>query len=182
MPIAAVVACAHRAPTSLTVLPSDSTKLDLTGTWEVVFHVTERGEMRNSARRPRTSTAVGRMRLSPFQSPPSNPRYPQYKDWPRWVGVIHAPFASLLQAPPYPLGYTDHVTQDSLRVGARVDSGQIRLDLIGDGCSDCGNIEAVGSLRRDDIGGRWGQEFFGTGDAGTWSMHRVHNATNDDKP
>lgn len=182
MTIAGTVACVHRAPTSLSPRSSDHTTLDLAGTWEVVLHVTERGDVRDSTRSPTISTAVGRMRLSPFHQPPPDPRYPLYNDWPRWVGVIHAPFTSLLQVPPFQLGRGNHMTQDSLRVGVRVDSGRVRLDMIDAGCSDCGNIEATGSLQHNDIGGRWSQEFFGTGDAGTWSMRRVRDSTNDDKP
>lgn len=161
-------------------LLADSTRLDLSGTWDVVFHVTERGRVHDSTRRPTISTTVGRMQLSQFHPPPPDQRSPSYNDWPRWVGVIHAPFSSLLQVPPQQFG-SKYATQDSLRVGARIDSGRIRLDLVATGCSDCGDIEAMGSLRSDDIGGRWSQEFFGTGDAGTWSMHRVKSA-NDDKP
>ena len=182
MTIAGVIACAHRTSTSLSPISSDQTNLDLSGTWEVVLHVTERGDVRDSVRRPTISTAVGRMRLSPFHRPSPDPRYPLYNDWPRWIGIIHAPFISLLQVPPSQLGYGDHVFQDSLHVGVRLDSGRIRLDMIDVGCSDCGDIEAIGSLRHDDISGRWSQEFFGKGDAGTWSMRRVGDSRSGDEP
>jgi hypothetical protein len=182
MTLAGIIACAHRVPTSLSPASSDQTNLDLAGTWEVVLHVTERGNVRDSTRRPTISTAVGRMQLSPFHRPPPDPRYPSYNDWPRWVGVIHAPFTSLLQVPPFQVGHGNHMNQDSLRVGVKIDSGRVRLDMADVGCSDCGNIEATGSLRHDDISGRWGQEFFGTGDAGTWSMRRVRDSTNGNEP
>jgi hypothetical protein len=174
--IAATTACAHRARPSLALTSASSTEVDLAGTWEVVFHVTDRGDMRYPAQHPTTATAVGRMRLSPFHRPPPDPRYPLYNDWPRWIGIIHAPFGSLIQVPPFQ-GTPDHMITDSMRVGARIDSAGVRLDIVGSGCSDCGNITAVASLRQDGFGGRWSQEFFGTGDAGTWRMRRVRDTT-----
>jgi hypothetical protein len=165
--VAILQACAPRTPSI--------DHADLSGGWEITFVVTKRGDMRDSVRRPSRDSVVGRMRLERFNAPPRDPKYKEQIVWPGWRGEVLAPFASLLQMPPYTHPGGKYRTVDSLRIGVWDDSTGIKFGMEAVGCSDCGNVFGKGTWQSGTAAGTWGQEFFGIGDSGRWRMRRVES-------